>query len=237
MEKKKILRFSCFSPKHLLHLPQLTILLNNYVIMKEEGNNTEQAILEAAEQEFYKKGYAGSKTTEIAKAAGVTHAMLHYYFRTKENLFNKVFLEKAKVLANSFTSKIGPGLTLEETIKTSIEAHFDILAADPTLPLFIYREIFASENGEAICKQTLLPSFKMAIHSLEKLIEEEVVKGTIRPIAAIDLITSAISLNVFIFITSPLIKLLLEEKGEDYQEFLARKRQENVEIILSRLRK
>lgn len=205
--------------------------------MKEEGNNTEQAILEAAEQEFYKKGYAGSKTTEIAKAAGVTHAMLHYYFRTKENLFNKVFVEKSKVLAGSFTSKIDPNLSLKETVRISIEAHFDILVENPTLPLFIYREIFANENGEDVCRQTLLPNFKVAIHSLEKLIDEEMAKGTIRPISAIDLMTSAIALNVFVFIAHPMIKLLLEEKGEDYQEFLARRKKENVEIILSRLRK
>ena len=54
--------------------------------MKEETSNTEQSILKAAEKEFLKKGFSGSKTTEIAKEAGVTHAMLHYYFRTKENL-------------------------------------------------------------------------------------------------------------------------------------------------------
>ena len=62
--------------------------------MKEETSNTEQSILKSAEKEFLKKGFSGSKTTEIAKEAGVTHAMLHYYFRTKENLFNKVFSKK-----------------------------------------------------------------------------------------------------------------------------------------------
>ena len=73
--------------------------------MKEETSNTEQSILKAAEKEFLKKGFSGSKTTEIAKEAGVTHAMLHYYFRTKENLFNKVFEEKAKQLADTFLSQ------------------------------------------------------------------------------------------------------------------------------------
>ena len=63
-----------------------------------EANSTEKAILQAAEKEFLTKGLASSKTTEIAKAAGVTHAMLHYYFRTKDNLFEQVFQEKVKVL-------------------------------------------------------------------------------------------------------------------------------------------
>ena len=52
--------------------------------------NKEQAILEAAEREFIAKGFAGARTTSIAEAAGVTHAMLHYYFRTKEQLFERI---------------------------------------------------------------------------------------------------------------------------------------------------
>lgn len=206
--------------------------------MEGEGiNNTEQAILEAAEKEFYKKGFAGSKTTEIAKAAGVTHAMLHYYFRTKENLFNKVFLEKSRLLAESFISHIEPGATLAETIQASVEAHFDLLVEHPTLPLFIYREIFSNENGEEMCRKTLLPNFKLAMNSLQQLIDEEVAKGTIRQVSAIDLITSAIALNVFVFIANPMVKLLLEERGENYEAFLLRRKQENIDIILSRLQK
>ena len=53
----------------------------------------EQQILEAAEKEFLEKGYNGARTTSIAKAADVTHAMLHYYFRTKEQLFER-FIDK-----------------------------------------------------------------------------------------------------------------------------------------------
>ena len=103
--------------------------------MKEETSNTEQSILKAAEKEFLKKGFSGSKTTEIAKEAGVTHAMLHYYFRTKENLFNKVFEEKAKQLADTFLSRVDESLPFLEKIKCFIEAHFDLLTANPELPL------------------------------------------------------------------------------------------------------
>ena len=58
------------------------------VYMNDERNSqrdTEALILEAAEKEFLEKGYLGAKTTSIAEAAGVTHAMFHYYFRTKDN--------------------------------------------------------------------------------------------------------------------------------------------------------
>lgn len=131
--------------------------------MKEETSNTEQSILKAAEKEFLKKGFSGSKTTEIAKEAGVTHAMLHYYFRTKENLFNKVFEEKARQLADTFLSRVDESLPFLEKIKCFIEAHFDLLTANPELPLFIYREILTNECGKEICRKTLFPNFRLAI--------------------------------------------------------------------------
>lgn len=145
--------------------------------MKEETSNTEQSILKAAEKEFLKKGFSGSKTTEIAKEAGVTHAMLHYYFRTKENLFNKVFEEKAKQLADTFLSRVDESLPFLEKIKCFIEAHFDLLTANPELPLFIYREILTNECGKEICRKTLFPNFRLAISLLDRSLQEEIKKG------------------------------------------------------------
>ena len=63
--------------------------------------NKEQEILEAAEREFIAKGFAGARTTSIAEAAGVTHAMLHYYFRTKEQLFERILDEKMRLMGES----------------------------------------------------------------------------------------------------------------------------------------
>ena len=167
--------------------------------MKEDTSNTEQSILKAAEKEFLKKGFSGSKTTEIAKEAGVTHAMLHYYFRTKENLFNKVFEEKARQLADTFLSRV-------------------------------------DECGKEFCRKTLFPNFRLAISLLDRSLQEEIKKGTIRPVKAEDLMVSAISLNIFVFVANPLIQLFVEEKGEEYHQYMERRKQENVEIILSRLR-
>ena len=72
--------------------------------------NKEQAILEAAEREFIVKGFAGARTTSIAEAAGVTHAMLHYYFRTKEQLFERILDEKMRLMGESVLAAFGqPG--------------------------------------------------------------------------------------------------------------------------------
>ena len=79
--------------------------------MTKPQQNKEQAILKAAEREFLTKGYAGARTTSIAEAAGVTHAMLHYYFRTKEHIFERILDEKMRLMSESVLAAFGqPGL-------------------------------------------------------------------------------------------------------------------------------
>lgn len=204
--------------------------------MKEEEINTEQAILKAAEEEFFTKGFAGSKTTEIAKAAGVTHAMLHYYFRTKENLFNKVFQEKSALLANSFRSLVDDDLPFFDKIKASVEIHFDMLAQNPRLPLFIIKEILGNKQREDTCREAILPNIKETLGKLTEAVEKEIEKGTIRPISPIDLVMSVISLNMFVFVAKPMIELIIDGDNAEYKAFLEHRKKENVEVILSRLR-
>ena len=76
---------------------------------QNQSQDTETRILRAAEKEFFSKGYAGARTASIAEAAGVTHAMLHYYFRTKDKLFERIVSEKINILADIILSAIGDG--------------------------------------------------------------------------------------------------------------------------------
>lgn len=114
--------------------------------------NREQAILEAAEREFLAKGFAGARTTSIAEAAGVTHALLHYYFRTKEQLFDRILDEKLRLMGQTVLAAFGrQELPLLERLKEGIETHFDFIAANPDLPRFIVNEVFSRpERYEAM---------------------------------------------------------------------------------------
>ena len=67
-------------------------------VSQEDSVTTERKILMAAEREFFEKGFAGARTTSIAESAGVTHAMLHYYFRTKSKLFERIISDKMSLL-------------------------------------------------------------------------------------------------------------------------------------------
>lgn len=113
--------------------------------MIEQGKiSKEQLILEAAEQEFFIKGYDGARTTSIAQRAGVTHAMLHYYYRTKEQLFERIIEKNAKTIAETMLAVMGnPSMPIVERLKDGISAHFDLVATNPLLPRFFLNEIIA----------------------------------------------------------------------------------------------
>lgn len=83
----------------------------------DSRSHTEDRILQAAEAEFLAKGYAGARTTAIAEAAGVTHAMLHYYFRTKDKLFERILNEKIQLVRDIMLFGIGdPGARLRKEL-------------------------------------------------------------------------------------------------------------------------
>ena len=203
--------------------------------MKEE-TNTEQAILIAAEKEFIEKGYALSKTTEIAKAAGVTHAMLHYYFRTKDNLFEKVFQEKAKLIAGSFAEIVDDNLPFTEKIAKAIETHFNFIAENSKLPFFLLNEIITNETRKETCKNIFLPIISQTLEKITRELDEEVKKGTICQIDPIDLLLSIVSLNVFTFLAHPVIDLIVKGDKNTLHTFLELRKKENVKTILARLR-
>ena len=203
--------------------------------MSIKETDSEKLILEAAEAEFIEKGYGKSRTTEIAKRAGVNHAMLHYYFRTKENLFEVVFKKKAKLLSEVLLFSFTMDLPFLEMIKKGIEDHFDLLAKNPGLPNFIFNEIAHDDRLRTLFVNVIKEKAKAIRDSLKQEIDNEVEKGTIRYIDAYDLLFSIVSLNIFVFIGKPLVLGILELDEDQFLRFLEHRKQVNVEIILNRL--
>lgn len=202
----------------------------------KEDKNTESKILAAAEQEFLHKGFVATKTTEIASIAGVTHAMLNYYFRTKENLFNKVFEQKVHILAQSvLTCFNNPNIPFLERISSGIEAHFDFLVQNPSLPRFVINEIVSNPERLNAFKEKITSMLFSQIASIQKEIDSLSKKGEIQSIKAEDLIISIVSLNVFVFTVLPLVSVLTARQDESIEIMLASRKAENVKTILARL--
>ena len=204
---------------------------------KNSPQDTETRILQAAEKEFFEKGYAGARTASIAEAAGVTHAMLHYYFRTKDNLFERIVAEKINILGDIILSAIGDGeLPLEDRIRQGIERHFDFISANRDLPKFIVNEVLTRPEHIEMMKQNALRIVSNLLNNLQREIDEYAAKGLCRQVDARMLLIDIVSLNVFPFMAAPIVYGAIGDSYENYDEFLAVRKKENVETILNKLK-
>jgi AcrR family transcriptional regulator len=200
-------------------------------------NIKERAILEAAEKEFMIKGYEGAKTVSIAKAAGVTHAMLHYYYRTKENLFNKVISDKLTIMAqsiiSSFQDRHQPFI---ERIKNGIEAHFDFLTRNPDLPRFVVNELISKPERISIIQSRVLIIIT-TVSSMQQELDEQIKAGKIKDIKITDLIVDIASINVFSFVALPILRTFAMAPYNSEKDFFEARKKENVKVIMNRLLK
>lgn len=198
--------------------------------------DTEALILQAAEREFLEKGYSGAKTTAIAQAAGVTHAMLHYYFRTKEKLFEKIVADKMDKLKRVMFGVIGnPDLPLRERLKQGVEQHFDFIAENPHLPRFIFNELHEHPERIDQVKNSIASIAAKAITTLQNEIDRKAASGECRPVDARMLMLDIASLNLFPFIAAPLISSSFGKLFEGRDEFLEMRKKENVRTVLGKL--
>jgi AcrR family transcriptional regulator len=188
-----------------------------------DNNNSEEAILKAAEKEFVERGFDGARTTSIAERAGVTHAMLHYFFRTKEQLFERILEEKLIVLADSMLLIFGEeGLPLKERLEKGISAHFDFIAKNPDLPRFLLGEL---PRVMPLIQKRLFPKILALMPSLQKELKGDVDMRM--------LILDILSQNLFPFVAMPVVEML--SAGEERDAMLKRIKQENIKIILRRI--
>ncbi len=158
--------------------------------------STEEKILQAARIVFTQKGFAATRTRDIAENAGINLALLNYYYRSKEKLFQQVMEEKKIELFG----KVGPIVndeetTLETKINLLVESYLDTLSKNPDLPIFVMSEI--QKNPKAF--HTKVPFRNLVLKScLVKQLRER--KVTVQPL---NIVWNILGLCVFPFISRP----------------------------------
>lgn len=203
-----------------------------------ERQNKEHEILVAAEQEFLTKGFDGARTTSIAQAAGVTHAMLHYYFRTKEQLFERIVDDKFAHMSHSMFAILGdPSLPVVERLRGGIAAHFDFVAENPQLPRFVINEIVSRPERYEVLYKRVSAIIDNVYKGLQAEIDSAAERGEIERIDVRMLFISIMSLNVFTFVAYPFMEPLMGELMADRDRFLAERKAENIETIMRRLKR
>lgn len=211
--------------------------------MKEQDKpNTEQLILEAAEEEFFTKGFAGARTIAIAEKAGVTHAMLHYYFRKKEQLFERIVSKNITLLAQTMLAAMGnPNMPIAERLRSGITSHFDLIAANPQLPRFFLNEVLSRPEHYSLFNAKIKEISEMLFANLQRDADEAAERGEIEHVDVRMLFISIVSLNVFPFITYSFFEALSSELlgglMTDKEKYLADRKAENIETIMRRIKR
>ena len=197
----------------------------------------EQSILEVAERLFLEKGFAMTSTTEIAKEVGCNQALVHYYFRTKDNLFNVIFEQKFKLFFQGvFEMKNMGELKFQDKLKHIIESHYDILRRNPKMPALILNELSRRPDQIIILREKLHLLPEQIYAELNKDLEKEIELGNVRDLSLLDIFISMISLNISLFIMMPVLENVLQLTEVQKEFLLEHRKSENVEFILKSLR-
>ncbi len=204
---------------------------------KEGGDvGMEERILACAERLFLGKGYNLTSMTEIAREAGCTQALVHYYFRTKENLFSKIFEEKFHQFINCIVKREDEDLPFADLVSARTSRLFDLMAENRRLPFMFLGEFVINPEQRLSLKDTMVTLCAEAVSRLEAMIATEVESGRIRPTGTMDITLNMFSLVVTFFVVLPFLEEMGFVTDDNREEFIAQRKQEIIRTIIGSLR-
>lgn len=171
---------------------------------KTENVSTEQKIKEAARKLFTSKGFAAVTTRDIAVEAGINQALLHYYYRSKEKLFEIIMLENLSIfIAGAASILNNEQTTLEQKIEELIATYIDKLSQEPDLPLFIVNQI--KSNPEQFIKKLGIETLIKKSFFLKQVITSDYSKQ-LRLLNPLHIVINVVGLTVAPFLMAPVLR-------------------------------
>ncbi|HTX87730.1 MAG TPA: TetR/AcrR family transcriptional regulator [Bacteroidales bacterium] len=200
--------------------------------MVNKSISTEERILEAAKTVFHRKGFEGARMQEIANEAGINKALLHYYYRTKENLFDAVFRDAFEGLFTRLFSIIGSELPLEEKIRQVFFNYITLLRQHSYIPWFILNSLHRNPEKIAEIFRNSRISPEDIFRKLKKSLAQEHLDG----VDYRQFIINIISLSVFPVLGEPLIRLIFNLNEKEYERFIDDRKTELPEFFMNAIR-
>jgi AcrR family transcriptional regulator len=183
---------------------------------------TEGKIKNAARTVFHKKGFAAARTRDIAEEAGINLALLNYYFRSKEKLFNIVMLEAFQSFFSSISIVFNDADTsLEGKIEKFAANYIDLLFEEPEIPLFIMSEIRNNPVGLMQDANLKTAVFDSVFHAQYN---EAIQSGKIKEQHFLHFMMNFMGLIVFPFIAKPLLKEITGLNESQYNDVIAERK-------------
>ncbi|MEO8666737.1 MAG: TetR/AcrR family transcriptional regulator [Ignavibacteria bacterium] len=201
---------------------------------KSLDKNTEQRILNSAKKIFHKKGLGGARMQEIADDAGINKAMLHYYFRSKEKLFDAVFEEALKKFLPKVKELLNVELPLFRKIEYFVEHYISHLHENAHVPFFIIYEI--NQNPGKFSKYLIKKTDLSPVVFMNQ-INEAIAKKTIDSIDPRQLMVNMVSMCIFPFLWKPIIMKIFGMTEKNFNEFIQSRKKEIPRFIINSIKK
>jgi TetR/AcrR family transcriptional regulator len=202
--------------------------------IKNDDKTTEEKILAAAKQVFMENGLDGARMQDIADKAGINKALLHYYFRSKDKLFEQIFMEEAKKFMPRVTTIMLSDLPLFEKIEQFVGQYIDTLTQNPLLPLFILNEI--NKNPQEMMKK-IWGNYRPPVDKVEEHVAKLVKKGEIKPIKGYELMINMVSLCIFPFLARPMVQWVTKKNDEEFFQMMEQRKKHVVKFVIDSIKK
>ena len=182
--------------------------------------STEERILACAEQLFLERGFAGTNMSDIAQALGINRPTLHYYFRTKDKMFQAVL---ARIVL-SFVPRVYNIVSrvdrpVSERVSLVADAYIATFTAKPCLPLFVAREM--QRDFSFLVRMLRQEQIDRYARKIVRALQAEMAEGKLRQVPLRSVFYTFYGLLVFPFLTRNLTEALLLDDGERFEDMLA----------------
>lgn len=175
---------------------------------RRQPEESRASILKAAIREFAREGVAGARTDAIARFAGVNKALLYYYFRDKEALYDavleEVFSGVRRVIHQVLSHKLPP----RERLAAYVGAHFDYIASNPQYHRLVHAELLRASRDPSRLRRVARQYFRPVFRELSTLLEEGAETGDFERVDPVQFIPSMVSVIVFYFTTAPIMEVI-----------------------------
>lgn len=202
--------------------------------MKETA--TEKLILDAAMKVFTQRGFDGARTEDIAKEAGINRALLHYYYRDKQTIFNMIFEERFKEFFGGIFKIFSSDKPLLEKVRLIIEHEITTFIAHPDLARFIIGEVANRPERLIEQGQKLGINPRAFLEGFEKEVKQEVKAGRIKSIEGRQLLMNIMSLCIYPFVAQPIIRAMMQLDRTSFNNMMEARKKEIYDFILNAIK-
>lgn len=187
---------------------------------KNHTGGLEARIVDAARQLFIERGFVGTSMSDIASRAGINRPTLHYYFRTKERMFDAVFGGIVGTLVPRVKDIVlQPDRPIGERVASVVDAYYDVFGANPGLPMFIVREMHRDFDG--VVRTIMEMRLWQYIESVRQGLQGEMDSGRLRQVPMRYLFLTFYSMLTMPFVAGNLCRTVLLYDGETFADLLA----------------